>query len=161
MRDVDPSGPPGSNESKVIIYRTSAFGGAVTQPVYDKEKLVGFTEKGNYFEVRCTPGEHLFISWGEYDAAVDADLAPGKTYFIKSYPKMGVFTAGAGLKPVTADQKEWATVEDTLKKMRCRELIPELAAQYSENRKETAEEVSKRYEEGKKDAKPLRATDGK
>ena len=48
MRDARPSGPPCPDQAKVVIYRTSAFGGGSHFPVYEVDensrRLVGFTE---------------------------------------------------------------------------------------------------------------------
>ena len=61
MRDAAPTPPPGPGEAKVVVYRTAVFGGADHYPVYDavspEPKLLGYTETGCYFEVRCAPGE--------------------------------------------------------------------------------------------------------
>jgi hypothetical protein len=118
MRDAEPAGPPGPDEAKVVFYRTSAVSSVVAFPVYDGERLVGFTEKGNYFEVRCIPGRHVFSSGRPSFAAstLNADLAPGRTYSVKSYPK----NAGAGMvvcglvgafAPVTRESNEWDRIE--------------------------------------------------
>src|SRR6516162_8842751 len=85
MRDAQPTPPPGPDEAKVIIYRTATFGGADNFPVYElvgdeDGTLLGFTETDRYFEVHCPPGKHLFITWGEGEAFIEADLEGGRTY---------------------------------------------------------------------------------
>jgi hypothetical protein len=166
MRDAEPTGPPGPEEAKVIFYRTSLASSAVTFAVYDDEKLLGFTEKGNYFEVRCAPGKHLFTSGYVPFAggAVDADLAPGKTYYIKSYVKNTAFfgivwTVVGGLAPITRNSREWTRVERRLRRMECRELVPEAAAECGKS--DPPEALRYRIEHSKKDAEILAQDDGK
>jgi hypothetical protein len=162
MQDAVPTGPPGPDESKVIVYRTSIIGSLGTYPVYDGEKLVGLTEKGKYFEVRCAPGKHVFISGYVPFAAggVEADLAPGKTYYIKSYPRASLFwSVVGGLAPVTRESKEWARIEKRLQRMQCRELTPESAMEFAKS--DTPSAVRYRIEHSKPFSEILAQEDGK
>lgn len=139
MRDADPGGPPEPDVAKVIFYRPSGIGFATDFPVYDGERLVGFSEAGNYFEVCCAPGKHLFMSGYHLDPpeSVDADLAGGKTYYVKVSPRdpafAPVWTIVGGLAPVTRDDKEWSRVEGRISRMQCRELVPEMALEYGKS----------------------------
>ncbi len=162
MQPAEPTGPPGPEEAKVVVYRTSSlFGGAVTFPVYDGEKLIGFTEKGAYCEYRCPPGKRLFLSWAENEKVVEATLAGGKTYYLESYAKVGAFTSACGLDPIGRDHKNWSAVQDLVAGLECRAVIPERAAEHEEKRRDKARKIMKEHAAGEEDSKFLKAEDGK
>jgi hypothetical protein len=128
MTDVTPSGPPAPNEAKVIFYRTDVTGNAATFPVYADHELVGYPERGRYFEVYCEPGEHVFSSpaqtlFSRPDVVVLATLEPGKSYFIQAYVSGG----GCGelyprFKPLTRGDSHWAKIDKKILKLQCRAL---------------------------------------
>lgn len=166
MRDARPTGPPGPEEARVVFYRTSRIGFAADFPVYDGEELIGLSESGNYFEVRCAPGKHLFVSGFSPDPpeAVDADLVAGKTYYVKVYPKNAalfglVWTVVGGLAPVKKDDREWDRVERRIDRMQCRELVPEMALEYGKT--DLIEIIRSRLEAAKQNASILDMEDGR
>ena len=131
MRDADPTPPPGPDEAKVVVYRTSQFGGADNFPVVDGDgNLLGFTETDCFFEIRRPPGKHLFAARGEGDAFVEADLAGGKTYYIRAYSKFGLLSSRPGFAPVGQGSEHGEEIDRVLPKLRCRELDPEKGREY-------------------------------
>jgi len=162
MRDATPTAPPDAEECKVVIYRPSGMIGQLfTFPIYDGDKLLGFSEDGCYFEYRCAPGSHLFLSWSSNEKIVDASLAGGKTYYLRSYGKMGFVVAAAGLKPTTRQDENWAKVEEVVAQLKCRQLISEKAAEHESRRHEKVEKLRKELEEGSKKVQHLVPEDGK
>ena len=165
MRDAQPTPSPGPEEAKVIIYRTSSFGGAEHFPVYelvDHEdgRLLGFTETDRYFEYRCPPGKHLFVTWGEGEAFIEADLEAGKTYFIRTYSKFGVLSARPGFAPVGQESGHWPTLEEVLSSLQCRELEPDKAAEYEHRKVDHLKKTMASYREGRKNPRFLTPNDG-
>jgi len=165
MRDAEPTPPPGAREAKVIIYRTSQFGGAENFPVYelvdhDDGKLLGFTETDRYFEYRCPPGKHLFVTWGEGEAFIEADLEAGKTYFIRTYSKFGVLSARPGFAPVGRESEHYPEIEETLSTLQCRELDPEKAAEYEHRKQDHLRKTMASYREVQKNPRFLIPEDG-
>lgn len=161
MRDSQPTSPPGPGECKVVVYRSSYAGYQITFPIYDGEKFMGFTEVGNAFEYRCPPGKHLFLSWSENEKVVDATLAPGKTYYLESYAKIGFFVQAAGLDPISRHHNDWPRVEEIVAKLRWREAVPEKAAEHEERRREKARKIMQEHAEGREDPKFMMPEDGK
>lgn len=161
MRPGKQKEPPGPGEAKIVVYRTSMFGGAMTFPVYDGEKLLGFTEKGSYFEYLCAPGKVVITSWGENDVVAAGELLPGKTYYVRSHAKMGFFSAAAGLAPVNRDDGDWETVEKIVAGLECREVDPEKAAPNEAERRERALQIRKEFESGEEQAAVIVGADGK
>jgi hypothetical protein len=131
MRDARPTPPPGPDEAKVVVYRTSQFGGADNFSVVDGDgTLLGFTETDCYFEIRRPPGRHLFAARGEGDAFVEADLAGGKTYYIRAYSKFGVWSSRPGFAPVGRGSEHSGEIDRVLPTLRCRELDPAKSRDY-------------------------------
>lgn len=133
MRDSEPTPPPGPDEAKVVVYRTAQFGGADNYPVVDADgNLLGFTETDCYFEIRRPPGKHRFAALGEGEAHVEADLAPGKTYYIRAYSKFGLVTSRPGFAPVgrLSEPAHLEEVERVVPTLRCRALDPEKSADF-------------------------------
>ena len=166
MRDAQPTPPPGPDEAKVIVYRTATFGGAENFPVYELQddhdgKLLGFTETDRYFEVHCTPGKHQFLTWGEGEAFIEADLEGGRTYFIRAYSKFGVLAARPGFAPVGRESEYWPEIEGTLSTLQCRELDPEKAAELEHRQRDQLKKSLASYREGRKIPRFLRPDDGR
>jgi len=144
MRDAEPTPPPGPGETKVIVYRTAVLGGVDNFPVYDlsddEGKLLGFTETDAYFEYRCEPGRHLFLTWHEGEAFIEAELAPGKTYYLQAWSKFGIVSSRPGFSPETPGSEEFRELQKRWSELRCRELVPDLGAEFE---KDHAERVRK------------------
>lgn len=165
MRDAQPKPAPAAGESKVIVYRSANWGGGKHFPIYDatepEGKLIGFTETDCYFEYLCPPGKRVFLTWGESNAFIEADLLPQKTYYIRAYSKYGFWSARPGFAPVTKDSEYMQKVDELWPSLRCRELDPEKAADYSGRKEERMKKVQAAYEEGKKAPLYLKPEDGR
>lgn len=164
MRDARRSPPPGPNESKVVVYRTAVLGGVDNFPIFeyldDDSKLLGFTETGCYFEYRCPPGRHFFLTWGEGNAFIDADLAPGRTYYIQAWSKFGLLSSRPGFAPVAPDSADMRELAKQWPELRCRELDPAKAASYEYRKEGRVQEARAAYKAGEKPAEPLTPDEG-
>lgn len=165
MRDATPTPPPAPNEAKVIFYRTAVLGGVDNFPVFeyvnDDGKLLGFTETNCYFEVRCAPGRHFYLTLGEGEAFIDAELAAGKTYFIQAWSKFGVFSSRPGFAPVAPDSEDMREFRKRWPELRCRELDPSKAPSYEDRKEDRVREARAAFEAGRKPARPLRPEEGR
>jgi hypothetical protein len=164
MRDAQPTPPPGPCEAKVVVYRTAVLGGVDNFPVYeavdDDGKLLGFTETDCYFEFHCPPGRHFFLTWGEGEAYIDAELAAGKTYYIQAWSKFGVLTSRPGFAPVAPDSEEMRELQKKWPELRCRELDPAAAPSFEYEKKRRVRQAREAYEAGRKAATPLPPDEG-
>jgi hypothetical protein len=147
-----------------VVYRTSSFGESAHFPIFeitdDGGKLLGFTETDCYFEFTCPPGVHLFLTWEEGDEYVEADLEPGKTYFILAYSKFGILAPRPGLAPVAKDSDRWKELDGVLPSLRCRELDPLQAAEFAAGHADRLRESHRTYVRGGRDPRVLRPDDG-
>lgn len=163
MQRTEPVGPPGANEAKVVFCRPSrAIGGAVTFPVWDGTRLVGFSESGGSIEYRCEPGEHFFIASGQSYKGMSASLAGGLVYYVWLTPRVGFLSAAVGLTRVGKEDTELLQqVRASLKENEYKARLPEKCDPYEADRRDTIREVLEEFRSGKRTPEPpLRADDG-
>jgi len=111
VKSEPPKAGPPPGKSVVYVMRPSGFGFAVNFQVWDRDRLIGVSQAKSYFAYVCDPGKHLFIGIAENKVAVDADLAPGKSYYIITEPRMGGWKARLAMTPVTKGSENWDKVE--------------------------------------------------
>ena len=137
MRDAEPAPDPAEGQAKVVIYRPSARGNRPF-PVHDGDRFLGFAEPRGAFGYLCPPGPHLFIVHGTTDAAVEADLAAGKTYFLQVRTETDWLRRRVLFVPVVAGSKEAETLEADLAACASRALDADLGAEFAEGEREEA-----------------------
>jgi hypothetical protein len=105
------SSPP-RDKATVVFYRSSVFGGAVQASVFDistePPRLVGIISSSTKLAYVSDPGTRRFMVIGESADFMDAELAPGKTYYALVAPRVGVWKARFSLRPRQADDPEVA-----------------------------------------------------
>lgn len=165
MQDASSSLPLKEHEARVVVFRPSTFGGNTQFPIYEftgnDADLMGFSESGCYFEDRVTAGKHLFLTWGEGEAFIDADLAPGKTYYIRCFAKMGLLAPRPRFAPVRRDSEEWKNLDAELQGLKRRILKEPVPQMDEKTREERAQNAKKTYEEGRLQPSYLKPEDGR
>jgi hypothetical protein len=105
------SSPP-RDKATVVFYRSSVFGGAIQASVFDistePPRLVGIISSSTKLAYVSDPGTRRFMVIGESADFMDAELAPGKTYYALVSPRLGVWKARFSIKPRQADDPEVA-----------------------------------------------------
>ena len=164
MRDAKATQPPGPDEAKVVVYRDSAIGGVDHYPIFEYANedgnLLGFTETNCYFEFRCKPGKHFFLTWGEGDAFIEATLDGGKTYYLRAWSKFGLVSSRPVFVPVLKGSDDLKDLKKVWPELRCRELDPAQADAYEIKKEDRVQKAHDSYEAGSKAAKILKAEDG-
>lgn len=165
MQDAAAPPPLKENEALVVVFRPSTFGGNTQFPIFEftgnDADLMGFSESGCFFEDRVTAGRHLFITWGEGEAYIDADLAPGKTYYVRCFAKMGLLAPRPRFAPVRRDSEEWKNLDSELRGLKRRVLKPAAAPLDEKARDERAKNAKKSVDEGKLQPTFLKPEDGR
>ena len=107
MTKVQPINVSGidQNTALVTFVRPTSFGGAIQFGVWDSETFIGVTSANSYVQYKTSPGKHLFLARAENWSCVEADLEAGKSYFIITAVRMGVWKARVALEPVTRTGK--------------------------------------------------------
>lgn len=72
-----------------------------------KGRFVGDSTANSCFAAQMPPGKYTLIGWAENTAAVRAELAADKVYFVEVSPRMGVLSARVQLLAITPRSEDW------------------------------------------------------
>lgn len=101
---------PTQDKALVRFMRPSGAGFAINFNLLDGEKVVGNSVAKSQFDYLTDPGRHLFISTAENKVFLEADLAPGKVYYIITRVYPGWWRARVAFVAVTRGSEYWDTV---------------------------------------------------
>jgi hypothetical protein len=107
---------PGSNSATVVFIRDSGIGFAVNFSIIDHAgNRLGDAVAKRHFALQLAPGRYYFFARGGSNTdAVQADVAPGRLYYVRVVPHLGVWLARVELHPVKPSDKEWRSVPEWL-----------------------------------------------
>ncbi|MBU0676058.1 MAG: hypothetical protein KJ950_15585 [Proteobacteria bacterium] len=139
---------PNTDEAMVTILWPSYFGGPTKISVWDGENFLGISTARTYIQYRTKPGRHLFLARAENWSYVEADLQPGKNYYLVSRPLLGVLKCRVSLCPVRQTDYKVDQINTLLKDLTPVQVIPEKAARYANTLIDQVKEAIKAYENG-------------
>jgi hypothetical protein len=149
MVKADPptAGPP-PDQAIVYVMRPSGMGFAINFQIWDRDRFIGLSQAKSYFAYPCAPGKHLFIGIAENKVAVEADLAPGKSYYILTDPRMGGWRARLAMEPVTRGSEDWDKVDALKKELEFIVPVPDQIQNWDAAKKEEAAALVEFFEKG-------------
>lgn len=116
MREVPAAAPavvPEAGKAMVVFMRPSGLGFAVQSSVFEIKDnypvLVGIVAAKTKVAYQVNPGKYLFMTIGENADFMTAEVAAGRTYYVRVEPRFGMWKARFGLQPVA--QKDLASTE--------------------------------------------------
>jgi hypothetical protein len=93
----------------VVFIRPSGYAGGIKTTILDgRGRFLGDSLAESYFTVYVPPGPNVFIAWAENTAALRANLAPGRTYYVEVAPKIGMLSARVHLLAMTPRSESWS-----------------------------------------------------
>jgi len=95
---------------KALVRFMRPSGGANNFNLLDGEKVIGNSVAKSQFDYLTEPGRHLFISISENKVFLEADLAPGKLYYVITRIYIGWARGRVAFLPVTKGSEYWDTV---------------------------------------------------
>lgn len=99
----------------VVFIRPSNYAAAQLTTILDsKGRFLGDALPSSYFAVKVPPGEHVFISWAENTAALRANVAAGKIYFVEVSSKLGWMSARMHLLALGPNTDNWKHIDEWL-----------------------------------------------
>src|SRR5262245_8930513 len=103
----DPAMPPlSSDASRIVFLRPSHWGGAIQTSLYDvtqkSPEFLGVLSAGRKIVLDTSPGAHRFMVVSEHADFMDAQLAPGRTYYAVVGYRVGFWNGQFPLWPVKA-----------------------------------------------------------
>lgn len=103
---IDSSQPVTNDDTSIVFFRTSSFGGMVQAPVAEyangSVKPVGILSTDTKVRYVVPAGQHDFVVGGESSNILRADVAPQKYYYVRVEPRIGFVKARFKLVPMTA-----------------------------------------------------------
>jgi hypothetical protein len=101
---------PSAQDGAQVVFMRSAFTAkAIDASLYDvtggKTQFVGILSNDTKIAYPTVPGHRTFMVVSEAADFLEADLAPGKTYYSMVTPRMGMWKARFSLWPVARDPK--------------------------------------------------------
>jgi hypothetical protein len=88
----------------VVFIRPSSYAFLLPIPIVDgRGRFLGVSLAESHFAVFVTPGQNIFLTYSHHIAAVRANLAPGKTYYVVVAPT----AAGLTLLAMTPSSELW------------------------------------------------------
>jgi hypothetical protein len=101
---------PTSDKALVRFMRPSGTGFAINFNLLDGQNVIGNSVAKSQFDYVTDPGRHLFISISENKVFLEADLAPGKVYYVITRIYPGWWRARVAFVAVARGSEYWDTV---------------------------------------------------
>ena len=132
MRPAQPGLPAATPDAaRVVFVRPSGMAFAVGVTILDGAgRFLGDLPAQSHFSVAVPPGPHLFLAWAENTAAVRAELAPGRTYFVEVSPRPGFWSMRIQLLALTPRHPKWRERPEWIR--RTQRLVPDRPAGQAE-----------------------------
>lgn len=109
---------PASDKATVLFLRPSTMGFKVQSAVYDvsteSNEIIGIVPAKGKVLHETTPGKHLYMVVSENADFLQADLAPGKLYYVVVRPRMGTWRARFSLSAVDREEAASAKFQNWL-----------------------------------------------
>lgn len=152
-----------AGKSVIYFMRPSSLGFAINFQIWDGDHFVGLSQAKSYFAYVCDPGKHLFMGFAENKVAVDADLAPGKSYYVGTAVRMGAWKARMLFTPVTRGSELWDKVDGYKQDLKLIAVNKEEAEKWEVTKKAEAQQFISFFktEEGQQDVVRLNREDGR
>jgi hypothetical protein len=74
---------PDANSAVITFVRPGTLAKNTPFSIWSETDFVGNIKGDSFFQARVTPGHHVFIARAEHYAVLNADVAPGKNYFVQ------------------------------------------------------------------------------
>ena len=101
---------PTQDKALVRFMRPSGMGFAINFNMLDGTKVIGNSVAKSQFDYLADPGHHLFVSISENKVFLEADLAPGKVYYVITRIYPGWMRARVAFEAVTRGSEFWDAV---------------------------------------------------
>ncbi len=151
---------PDNGMALVTVLRPSVFGGAIKFSLWDGEQFVGVLTPKSYIQFQAPAGHHIIMARAENWSGVDADLVPGRHYYIIARVMPGAWKARVALDPVGRDQYDEAKIDRWLRGLTPIGVRADKAEQYAAPRVEQVRRAADNFENGRGRTMTLNPDDG-
>jgi len=108
-----PTTPPSADMARVYFVKPGGSFGNAQGFVLLEDKVIGYLQNRQVFYVELPPGEHLFMSVTSNTDGIKANLAGGKTYYVRLFSTPGAMSMMMGgsenmyMEPIAPGTEGW------------------------------------------------------
>lgn len=117
MKEIQGGASPKAtpDQATVVFVRHSGLARGIRTTILDERgEFVGDALAHGAFARQYPAGRHLFITWAENTDVLQAELQPGKIYYVEVDPSMGAFSARMHLFAIKPNTESWKDLKDWL-----------------------------------------------
>jgi len=108
--------PPSAGKAAVYLVRVTGYGSGNSFDYFFQDQFIGNWAGVHYQRFECKSGEQVIWASSENKDFVTSDLKEGGTYIIIIDVIMGAMKAHVGLRPISADDKDFDRVKKMIEK---------------------------------------------
>ena len=108
-----PTTPPPADTARVFFVKPGGSWGKAEAFVLKEDQVIGYLANRQAFFVDLPAGEHLFMSVTSNSSGIQANLAGGKTYYVRLFSTPGVMSVMLGgsedlhMVPIEPGTEQW------------------------------------------------------
>ena len=136
---------PSNDKALVRFMRPSGLGYAINFNIWDGDKVIGNSVAKAQFDYLADPGKHLFVAVAENKVFLEANLEPGKTYYIITRVYMGLWKARVAFLAINKGSEFWDKVKGYENELNKLEPNTESLKKWEDENKSIIKEVLSEY----------------
>lgn len=156
-----PTAAPAADQARVFFVKPGGSWGNAEGFVLQEEKVIGYLQNRQAFYVDVPAGEHTFMSVTSNADGIQANLAGGKTYYVRLFSTPGAMSIMLGgsenmyMEPIAPESEHWDKRLEWVDGARLMEMNPgKCEAWQSKYAAKNAERLAA-FKSGASEAKPL------
>ena len=140
----------------VYLVRTNSLGFIMNSRIFVNGDYMGKFHFNEYLKLYLKPGKHVISAKAENLVVMEAQLETGKVYVVDAVARLGAFSAGVNLIPVSeTDEKRFNKVRKRLSKSKLRTFNKAELKEKTQEFQEIIRDASKKYYKKKKKGKEI------
>lgn len=145
---IDDSRLPSPGKALIYFVRTQNFGGAISVQLVADKRPLSWIRRKTFVAHECDPGKHEFASISEGGALLDAEVLPGRIYYVQVAIHMGFGRARSHFEVIRPGSEAMDEFLKTKGDLRAITTTGEGLAWYETNRQEVESTIAKERKDG-------------
>jgi len=156
-----PTAAPAADQARVYFIKPGGSWGNAEGFVLLEDKVIGYLQNRQVFFVDVPAGEHLFMSVTSNADGIQANLAGGKTYYVRLFSTPGAMSMLVGgsenmyMEPIAPGTEQWDKRNEWLDGATLMQMNPEKCAAWEKKYAEKNAERLANFKSGKAQAKTM------
>lgn len=156
-----PTAAPAADQARVYFVKPGGSWGNAEGFVLLEDKVIGYLQNRQVFWIDVPAGEHLFMSVTSNADGIQANLAGGKTYYVRLFSTPGAMSVMLGgsenmyMEPLAPGSEGWAKRMEWVDGATLVEMNEEKCVAWENKYAEKNAERLANFKSGKAEAKPI------